>query len=262
MNTYNNLKEVINIGYIPNNSIVNADCLEAMKYIKDKSISMILCDLPYQITNAKFDIQIDLVKLWEQYKRIIKDNGAIVLFAANPFDKILGVSNLEMLKYEWIWHKTQATNFLNSKRQPLRSHENILVFYKKQPIYNPQKTTGHTPIHSYTKLASVQNKTELYGKVNKDVSGGGETDRFPRSVLTFASDKQINKSTEFMHPMQKPLALCEYMVKTYTNEGDVILDNCCGSGTTGVAAKNLDRNYIMIEAEERFFEMTIARINI
>ena len=263
MNIFNNIDEVIKFGnYIPSNSIINADCLEAMKYIKDKSISFILADLPYGSTRAEFDNQINLEKLWEQYNRVIKDDGAIALFAANPFDKILGCSNLKMLKYEWIWHKTQGTGFLNAKKQPLRCHENILIFYKKPPTYNPQKTTGHKPINSYTKKASVQNKTELYGEVKQDVSGGGETDRYPRSVLIFPSDKQIMKSTPFMHPMQKPLALCEYFIKTYSNEGDLILDNVCGSGTTGVAAKNLKRDFILIEKEQRFYEMASNRLGI
>ncbi len=259
MNIFNNIEEIN--GFIPNNSIVNADCLEAMKSIEDKSISLILCDLPFGITQASFDICIDLDKLWIQYKRIIKDNGVIALFAACPYDKILGCSNLEMLKYEWIWEKTQGTGFLNSKKSPLKYHENILIFYKKQPTYNPQKTTGHTPMHSYTKRASVQNKTELYGDVKQDVSGGGDTERYPKSVLLFPSDKQKNKSTEWMHPMQKPIALCEYFVKTYTNEGDLVLDNAAGSSSTGLACQNLNRNYIMIEKEERFFNMSIKRLN-
>jgi site-specific DNA-methyltransferase (adenine-specific) len=262
MNIYNNIGEVITAGNITANSLVNADCLEAMKYIKDKTIDLILCDLPYGTTKASFDSQINLVQLWEQYKRIIKDNGAILLFAQTPFDKLLGSSNLEMLKYEWIWEKTQATGFLNAKKMPMKSHENILVYYKKLPTYNPQKTFGHKPINSYTKLARVQNKTELYGSVNKDVSGGGETDRYPRSVLIFPSDKQTNKLNGFLHPMQKPLALCEYFVNTYTKEGDLVLDNCSGSGTTGLAAKNLKRNFILIEKEKRFHEMSLKRLQI
>ncbi len=238
------------------------DCLEAMKFIKDKSVDLILADLPYGSTKATFDSQINLPRLWNEYKRIIKDNGAILLFAQTPFDKVLGASNLEMLKYEWIWEKTQATGFLNAKKAPLKAHENILVFYKKAPTYNPQKTTGHKPINSYTKRASVQNKTELYGEVKEDVSGGGETDRYPRSVLLFPSDKQIMKNTPFLHPMQKPLALCEYFIKTYTNEGDLILDNVAGSGTVGVGCQNIDRKYILIEKEERFFEMIINRMKL
>ncbi len=195
MNTFKNIEEIINHNnYIPNNSIINANCLEAMKYIKDKSVDFILTDLPYNMLNKKsFDLPIDLVKLWEQYKRIIKDNGCIALFATGKFDKILGCSNLEMYKYEWIWEKTEATGFLNVKKRPLMSNESILIFYKKQPTYNPQMTTGHTPVHSFTKLASVSNKTEVYGKTNKNIINNlGSTERYPRTVLKFASDKQIN----------------------------------------------------------------------
>jgi site-specific DNA-methyltransferase (adenine-specific) len=259
---YYNIEEVKKEGLIQDNSVVCADCLEAMKYIKDKSVNLILADLPYGSTKAVFDSQIDLSKLWEQYKRIIKDNGVILLFAQTPFDKVLGASNLEMLKYEWIWEKTQATGFLNAKKAPMKAHENILVFYKKLPTYNPQKTTGHKPINSYTKRAVVQNKTELYGNVNDDVSGGGETDRYPRSVLLFPSDKQIMKNTPFLHPMQKPLSLCEYFVKTYSDTGDLVLDNVAGSGTVGVGCQNTNRKYIMIEKEERFFNMIINRLKL
>lgn len=263
MNIFNSIEEVKSYnGFIPNNSIINAECLEAMKFIKDKSISMVLCDLPYGTTKALFDNCIDLNKLWAEYKRIIKPNGVIALFAGCPYDKVLGCSNLKWLKYEWIWEKTQATGFLNAKKMPMKAHEQILIFYDKLPTYNPQKTFGHKPINSYTKLARVQNKTELYGSVNKDVSGGGETDRYPRSVLIFPSDKQTNKLNGFLHPMQKPLALCEYFVNTYTKEGDLVLDNCSGSGTTGLAAKNLKRDFIMIEKEQRFHEMSLKRLQI
>lgn len=245
---------------LPRNSIHNGDCLDIMKLIDDESIDLICADLPYGTTRAAFDSVIDLKLLWEQYNRIIKPNGAILLFAQTPFDKVLGASNISMLKYEWIWEKTQATGFLNAKKMPMKAHENVLVYYKKAPTYNPQKTTGHKPINSYTKKAAVQNKTELYGDVKVDVSGGGETDRYPRSVLVYPSDKQIMKNTPYLHPMQKPLALCEYLIKTYTNEGDLVLDNVCGSGTTGVAAKNLKRDYILIEKEERFFNMASQRL--
>ena len=183
--------------------LYNGDCLEIMKNISDKSVDMILCDLPYGTTACKWDTVIPFEPLWEQYNRIIKDNGAILLFAQTPFDKVLGSSNLQMLKYEWIWEKTQATGHLNAKKMPMKAHENILVFYKKLPTYNPQMTEGHTPIHSYTKYISTQNNTEIYGRMNREISGGGETTRYPRSVLTFASDKQ----TCYLHPTQKPLAL-------------------------------------------------------
>jgi site-specific DNA-methyltransferase (adenine-specific) len=154
-----------------------------------------------------------------------------------------------MLRYEWIWEKTSATGHLNAKKMPMKAHENILVFYKKLPTYNPQKTSGHKPVNSYTK--SIKNGTadgEIYGKTGV-VSGGGNTDRYPRSVQTFSSDKQTSK----LHPTQKPLSLCEYLVRTYTNEGDLVLDNTAGSGTTGLACKNLKRNYIMIENDEEIF---------
>ena len=211
-----------------------------MKKINDKSIDMIFCDLPYGTTKCKWDTIIPFEPLWKQYKRIIKDNGAILLFAQSPFDKVLGCSNLEMLKYEWIWEKTQATGHLNAKKMPMKAHENILVFYKTPPIYNPQKTKGHTPIHSYTKYVDTQNNTELYGYMGKEISGGGETDRYPRSVITFASDKQ--KSC--IHSTQKPIDLCRYIIRTYTNENDLILDNCCGSGSIPLSAKLENRNYI------------------
>ena len=233
------------------------DCLELMKDIPDKSVDMIFCDLPYGTTNCKWDTPINLAKLWELYNRIIKDNGAILLFAQTPFDKVLGCSNLSMLRYEWIWEKTQATGHLNANKMPMKAHENILVFYKHLPIYNPQKTNGHEPIHSYTKYISTQNNTEIYGRMNKEISGGGETDRFPRSVITFSSDKQ----TCYLHPTQKPVALLEYLIKTYSNENDTILDNCMGSGSTGVACVNTNRNFIGIELDTNYFNIAKERIN-
>ena len=240
--------------------VLLGDCLQVMKSINDKSIDMICCDLPYNTTCCHWDSSIDLKLLWEAYERIIKPNGAIVLFAQTPFDKILGCSNLKWLKYEWIWEKTQATGFFNAKKMPMKAHENILVFYDKCPTFNPQKTTGHLPMHSYTKKASVQNKTEVYGKVNVDVSGGGETDRYPRSVLLFSSDKQKTKLDGTIHPTQKPLALCEYLIRTYTNEGDLVLDNCAGSGTTLVAAQNLNRQFIGIEIEQTYIDIINKRL--
>ncbi|WP_421924848.1 DNA-methyltransferase [Lysinibacillus capsici] len=212
---------------------------------------------PFGTTNCKWDTPINLQNLWRHYERIIKDNGAIVLFGQAPFDKVLGASNLQLLRYEWIWEKTAATGHLNAKKMPLKAHENILVFYKKLPVYNPQKTQGHKPVNSYTKYLDVQNKTEIYNNVSKEISGGGNTDRYPRSVLQFASDKQkLN-----LHPTQKPLALCEYLIKTYSDEGDLILDNCAGSGTTLVAAQNLNRNFIGIEKEEHYVEVSRKRLS-
>lgn len=161
-----------------------------------------------------------------------------------------------MLKYEWIWKKTQATGHLNAKKMPMKAHENILVFYKKLPIYNPQKTTGHKPIHSYTKYIKTQNNTELYGYMKQEISGGGETDRYPRSIITFASDKQ----TCHLHPTQKPVTLLEYFIKTYTNEEMLVLDNCMGSGSTGIACINTNRNFIGIELDEQYFDIAKERL--
>lgn len=147
-----------------------------------------------------------------------------------------------MYKYDWIWEKTNATGHLNSNRQPLRACENILVFYKKQCTYNPQKTQNHGPTHSYTKHIETQNKTEIYGKCNKELSGGGNTDRYPRNVIRFASDKQKSK----LHPTQKPIALLEYLIKTYTSENEIVLDSCMGSGSTAVACINTKRKFIRL----------------
>jgi DNA modification methylase len=230
------------------NRVLHGDCLELLPKIEDKSVDMILADLPFGTTNCKWDSIIPLEPLWKQYERIIKDNGAIVLFAQTPFDKMLGASNLKLLRYEWIWEKTAATGHLNAKKMPMKAHENILVFYKKLPTYNPQKTEGHNPVNSYTKYLETQNKGEIYNKATAEVSGGGNTDRYPRSVLQFPSDKQKLS----LHPTQKPLALCEYLIKTYTNEGETILDNCLGSGTTAVAAIKNNRNFIGFEKELKY----------
>lgn len=237
-----------------NIELIKGDCLEKMKDIPNKSIDMILCDLPYGTTRNKWDSVLSLDELWEQYNRIIKDNGAIVLFAQTPFDKVLGCSNLKMLRYEWIWEKTSATGHLNAKKMPMKAHENILVFYKKLPTYNPQKTTGHTPVHSYTKH---QDDGSNYGKTLIGISGGGSTERYPRSVQVFKTDKQ----KEALHPTQKPVELLEYLIKTYTNKNETVLDNTMGSGSTGVACVNTKRNFIGIELEDDYFDIAKNRID-
>jgi len=230
------------------------DCLELMpKHIEDKSIDMIFCDLPYGTTRNKWDSIIDLFKLWSEYERVIKDNGAIVLFAQTPFDKVLGASNLKLLKYEWIWEKDRASGHLNAKKMPMKAHENILVFYKKLPTYNPQKTTGHKPSNTSGRRLK---ETTNYGKFEQIISGG-QTTRYPRSVQKV---NVVNSQHGIIHPTQKPLSLIEYMIRTYTNESDLILDNTCGSGTTGLGAKNLKRNYIMMEQDPKYFEIAKARV--
>ena len=236
-----------------NTWLMFGDCLERMKEIRDGSIDMILCDLPYGTTQNNWDSVIELDRLWIEYWRIVKPNAAIVLTAQTPFDKVLGVSQLGWLKYEWIWEKTTATGHLNAKKMPMKAHENILVFYKNLPTYNPQKTTGHKPANSYTKH---QDDGSNYGKTKSGISGGGQTDRFPRSVQLFRTDKQKIA----LHPTQKPVALMEYLLHTYTNEGETVLDNCMGSGTTGVACKNLNRKFIGIEMDEGYFNIAKERI--
>lgn len=186
------------------------DCIDKMPKIPDKSIDLILCDLPYGTTKCHWDTIINLDQLWTQYERIIKDNGAILLFAQTPFDKILGCSNIRLLRYEIIWEKTHPTGHLNANKMPLKAHENILVFYKKLPTYNPQKTQGHPPTHSYTARVKTQNNTSLYGKRTQEVKGGGNTDRFPISIIRFPSDKQKKCN---LHPTQKPVKLLEYLIK-------------------------------------------------
>lgn len=239
------------------NKVYLGDCLEVMKDIDDKSIDFILADLPFSTTHCHWDSPIDLNLLWIQYKRIIKDNGVIVLFAQTPFDKILGCSNIEWLKYEWIWEKTQATGHLNAKKAPMKAHENILIFYHKQPTFNPIKTQGHPRKVSTAHHKRNTSTGQIYSKCD-NFSDYDSTERYPRSVQVFASDKQkLN-----LHSTQKPLALCEYLIKTYTNEGDIVLDNVAGSGTTLLASKNLNRNFIGIEKDEKFYNIINSRINV
>lgn len=237
------------------NQILQGDCLELMNNIPDKSIDMILCDLPYGTTKCKWDSIIDLDLLWKQYCRIIKDNGAILLFAQTPFDKILGSSNLPMLKYEWIWEKTTATGHLNAKKMPMKAHENILVFYKKSPLYNAQKTYGHE-----RKVSKAEHKvncieSDVYNKGQK-LTTYDSTERYPRSVLKFKTDKQ----KEALHPTQKPVDLCKYLIETYTNENELVLDNTAGSGTTAIACLKSNRKFIVMEKEEKYVEIIKDRI--
>ena len=237
------------------NTIHCGDCLELMPKIKDRSIDLILCDLPYGTTQNKWDSVISMTLLWEQYERIIKDNGAIILFAQSPFDKVLGCSNLKLLRYEWIWEKPSATGFLNAKICPMKAHENILVFYKKAPTYNPIMTTGARKVSkmaSKDKDISSSNYGKQYYRSDYD-----STDRYPRSVLKFSTDKQKGQ----LHPTQKPLELIKYLINTYTNKGDLVLDNCMGSGTTICGAIQLERKYIGIEITKEYFEVAQNRIN-
>lgn len=209
-----------------------------MKQIADESVDMIFCDLPYGVTaRNRWDTIIPPDKLWRQYERIIKPDGAILLFGQDKFTARMMLSNERMHHYNIIWQKTTPTGFLNANRMPLRSHEDIMVFYKNLPTYHPQKTVGHTPVHSYTKHTSDGSN---YGDTQLGVSGGGSTERYPTSVWRFATDKQ----KEALHPTQKPLELCRYAIRTFSNPGGLVLDNCCGAGSIPLAAKLEGRHYI------------------
>ncbi len=234
-------------------ALLFGDCLELMADIPDNSIDMVCCDMPYGTTYCKWDTTIDLQRLWQHYKRITKPNAAIVLFAQTPFDKVLGCSNLDWLRYEIIWEKGTATGHLNAKRMPMKAHENILVFYKKLPTYNPQKTAGHKPMN--TVYEKREKSTEVYGQHITVANQAGTTERYPRSVI-----KHSVVTTGTLHPTQKPLSLVEWLIKTYSNEGDTVLDNCMGSGTTGVACLSTGRHFIGIEMNEKYFEVAQSRL--
>ncbi|MGM0836034.1 MAG: DNA-methyltransferase [Bacillota bacterium] len=242
------------------NRVTQGDCLEVMKEIPDKSVDMILCDLPYGTTRNKWDSIIPLDALWEQYERVIKDNGAIILTAQTPFDKVLGASNLKLLKYEWIWDKQVGTGFLNAKKMPLKAHENILVFYKKIPTYNPQMTDAK-PENIRPLTESKQTSTN-YGKVDKLRASNdyNPNKRYPITVIPFSKNSGELNSVNRLHPTQKPVALFEYLIRTYTNEGEVVLDNCIGSGTTAVACINTGRSFIGIERESEYVDIANKRI--
>lgn len=225
------------------------DCLEVLPLLG--KVDVVLADLPYGTTRNQWDSVIPLEPLWKEYRRLC--SGPIVLLAQTPFDKVLGASNIEMLRYEWIWEKTHPTGHLNAKRCPMKAHENVLVFYDRQPTYNPIKTTGHA-----RKTATKRkDDTPNYGRQTFDALSYDSTERYPRSVLTFPSDKQRSA----LHPTQKPVALIEYLIRTYTNPGETVLDNAMGSGTTGVACVRTGRKFIGIEKELPYFDTAVARVS-
>jgi len=231
------------------------DCLERMSDIPDGSVDMVMADLPYGTTACKWDSVIPFEPLWEQYRRVCKKNAAIVLTASCPFDKILGCSNLAMLKYEWIWEKSKASNFLLARKQALKAHENILVFCQETPRYFPQKTQGK-PFKGEGR-SKKGSQTDLVNNVpNPTKRADNKGDRFPRSVQYFVTAEREGCH----HPTQKPVALMEYLIRTYTNKGQTVLDNAMGSGTTGVACKNTGRGFIGIERDEEYFKIARHRI--
>lgn len=240
--------------------VFHGDCLEIMKTIPDGSVDMILCDLPYGTTKNKWDVVIPFDKLWEQYERIIKTNGAIVLSATQPFTSELILSNRKIFRYDMTWEKSTGTGFMNAKKMPLRAHEDILVFYKKLPTYNPLKTKAKT---SSLRGHQKDRFSENYGK--QIVSSCGSEDnflRYPRSVFSVKKDPGFSSATNNtrLHPTQKPVDLMEYLIKTYTNKGETVLDNCAGSGTTGIACINTKRKFILIEKEKKYFDIINDRL--
>jgi site-specific DNA-methyltransferase (adenine-specific) len=238
--------------------LVHADCFDVFPYIADKSVNLILCDLPYGTTACKWDSILPFDKLWKEYERIITDNGAIVLTASQPFTSALVMSNPKMFKHEWIWEKQKAANFMNMKTSPAKYHENILVFAKNTPIYNPimwqieeskrdkRKTVNHC----------IEPKESHYGNMKIIIRKEDDGSRYPKSILKI--DKSINKN---LHPTAKPLELMQYLIKTYSNEDDVVLDNCMGSNTTGLACKELNRQYIGIEKEKAYYDISVKRVS-
>lgn len=224
------------------------DALHILSLLPDKSVDLVVCDLPYGITQNKWDIPIPMDKMWEQLRRVTKDNAAVCLFATTPFDKVLAMSNLAEFKYEWIWEKERGTGHLNANKAPLRSHEHILVFYRTLPVYNAQMRSG-SPYK-----AKQSSNGENYGKSVGEIVTTNKGERFPVSVLKFGRDRP------FIHPTQKPVALIQYLIRTYSNPGEVVLDFTCGSGTTAVAALKENRRFICVDNNVEYTKLTQERI--
>jgi len=254
--------------FVSRSTFYQGDCLVEMDKIEDKSVDMILCDLPYGTTACKWDSIIPFEPMWEQYNRIAKDNAAIVLTASQPFTSALIMSNIKNFRYEWIWEKNFSGGFILAKKQPMKYHENILVFYKAQPTYNPifeqyadttkNRFKNNGKVNS-SKLQSANYVNEIQGI--KRVQDEVKLDRgaYPKSVQKIKGVPNCNGGR--LHPTEKPVELMEYLIKTYTNEGDTVLDNCMGSGTTGVACKKTGRHFIGIEKDEKYFEIAVSRVS-
>ncbi len=234
------------------NKIYNEDCLEGMKRIPDGSIDMILCDLPYGTTACKWDTIIPFEALWKQYERIIKDNGAIVLTAAQPFTSALVMSNPKMFKYSWIWDKVKPSGFQVAKYRPMMRQEDVLVFGKGRINYNPIMTPREK-----VKTSRIYSSSDSNPLKNNDGKNRTYTHKYPQSILTFSNAVQKGK----VHPTQKPVILFEYLIKTYTDEGETVLDNCMGSGTTAIACLNTERNFIGFELNEEYYNISLKRIS-
>lgn len=238
--------------------LVHADCFDVFPYIADKSVNLILCDLPYGTTKNKWDSTVPLDRLWCEYERIITDNGAIVLFAQTPFDKVLGASKINLLKYEYVWNKKRPTGYMNANFAPMKLHENILVFSKASACYvkDKSKAMAYYP----TDLVAVNKKIKRtaqngnYDNKHYDLESTQKFTGYPKSILEFATETGL-------HPTQKPLELMKYLIKTYSKEDDIVMDNCMGSNTTGLACKELNRQYIGIEKEKTYYDISVKRVS-
>ena len=243
------------------NKIYNEDCLEGMKRIQEKSIDMILCDLPYGTTACKWDSIIPMELLWENYNRIIKDRGVIILTATQPFASQLINANIKNFKYDLIWDKMIGGAFVLAKKRPLPKHEHILIFYKNAPIYNPQMTEAIPKNMRPTNKGSSQgNAVPVAGGLAKSEKDYNPNKRYPTSILNYSSKMAECNSLHRIHPTQKPIAMFEWLIKTYTNEGETVLDNCIGSGTTAIACIKTKRNFIGFELDENYCKIANERI--
>lgn len=248
------MAEILTLGQnVPNitEGLFLRDGIDGLRSLPQHSVDMLLTDPPYGTTRNFWDIPLPLEELWDAVRWAVKPNGAVLLFAQCPYDKVLGASNLAMLRYEWVWYKSRCTGFLNARRAPLKKSENILVFYQKSPVYNPQFEQGEP----YRKICRNSGNSPNYGKFVRSGSGSEDGRRFPGNVLAFPTVAHT------VHPTQKPVELCEYFIKTYTNEGEVVADICAGSGTTAVAALNTGRRFICFETAPAIYGPALERID-
>lgn len=238
-------------------TLIHGDCLAEMLELPANCIDLILCDLPYGATQCEWDIPIRFDDLWAGYQHILKSNGTVILFGQGKFsaEAILSAPIKFPYKYTTIWNKNKVTGFLNSKKRPMNAHEDILIFQGISPVYNPQKTQGHKPVNKATRKAKGQ---DFYGATKEDCSYGGETERFPRSVINFPIVN--NDDPNRTHKTQKPVELLRYLIRTYSNYGDAVMDNCMGTGSTGVACYDEDRQFLGIEMNEGFFDIAENKI--
>jgi site-specific DNA-methyltransferase (adenine-specific) len=245
--------KALSIARVSGSTFVKADCFDVFPFIKDKSIDAIICDLPYGTTACKWDSILSLADLWAEYERIIKDNGAIILFGSQPFTSTLINSNTKLFKYELIWDKVSTSSGVMAKKQPMKCHENILIFYKKQPTYNPQMYKGK----QWSRGGKNRNTPQIYGDIKSIGKPKNDTTdmKYPKSIITFSNANRNNR----IHPTEKQIDLMEWIVKTYTNEGDMVLDNTMGSGTTNLACIKLNRKSIGIEKEKQYYDVAVRR---